>query len=121
MKILILPLFLISFGVFAQEEHPIANHPDNDSCSFYLPNVVTPDGDCYDCHAFAPVFSGDCKYSDYSFTIFNRWGEIIFKSEKPDEKWWCDEFADGTYIWQLKFTTERGSKRKHRGHVTVLK
>ena len=30
-------------------------------------------------------------YTDYEFRIYNRWGEVIFATTNPEQKW------DGTY------------------------
>ncbi|MBN4071411.1 gliding motility-associated C-terminal domain-containing protein [Crocinitomix catalasitica] len=126
MKLLLIPLLLLSLNLNAQENHPVANHPDNDTCTFYARNVITPAGDCYDCSYFRIIFSGGCKVTDYQLTIFNRWGELIFESDNPDLPWdgsYSDHglVQDDVYFWQLKLTYEGEEERTHRGRVTVLK
>ena len=93
---------------------------------FYVPNVVTPDGDQYN-QTFFPVFTSGVDPYDYHLTIFNRWGEIIFESYNYNFGWNCrygsrDVVQDGVYVWQIEFGEKLSDKRQmHRGHVTVLR
>lgn len=59
--------------------------------SLYVPNTFTPDGDKFN-NVFTPVSGYDL--SDWTFKVFNRWGEVIFESSKQGEGW------DGTYNGQ---------------------
>jgi gliding motility-associated-like protein len=93
---------------------------------FYVPNVMTPDGDKFN-ESFQPVFTSGFDPFDFHLTIFNRWGEIIFESFNA-EKGWNGHYGDGglvddgVYVWQIEFKESMSDKRHtHRGHVTVLK
>ena len=98
----------------------------NEIVLFYVPNVITPDGDLYN-EVFRPVFTSGVDPFDYHLTIFNRWGEIIFESYNYDTGWnghYGDGglVPDGVYIWQIEFGEKLTDKKQtHRGHVTVLK
>ena len=59
---------------------------------FYMPNVFSPNGDSHN-DGFGPV--GVEFTTSFKFIIFNRWGEIMFQSNDPNEKW------DGTYKGEL--------------------
>ncbi|MBK9509463.1 MAG: gliding motility-associated C-terminal domain-containing protein [Cytophagaceae bacterium] len=49
----------------------------------FIPEVFTPNGD-----NFNPDFEISIdNYSDYDLKIYNRWGEIVFESKDPNEKW----------------------------------
>ncbi|MBK7128655.1 MAG: gliding motility-associated C-terminal domain-containing protein [Crocinitomicaceae bacterium] len=93
---------------------------------FYVPNVITPDGDPHN-QVFKPVMTSGIDMYDYHLTIFNRWGEIVFESYNYDFGWdgtYGDKglVEDGVYIWQIEFGEKLSDKKqKHRGHVTVLK
>ncbi|MBD3637481.1 MAG: gliding motility-associated C-terminal domain-containing protein [Crocinitomicaceae bacterium] len=93
---------------------------------FYVPNVVTPDGDLFN-ETFFPVFTSGVDPFDYHLTIFNRWGEIVFESYDYNYGWNCHYgdgglVKDGVYIWQIEFGEKLTDKKQmHRGHVTVLK
>ncbi|UKN03872.1 PKD domain-containing protein [Paracrocinitomix mangrovi] len=93
---------------------------------FYVPNVFTPDGNSIN-NDFKPIFYSGLDIYDYHLTIFDRWGEIVFESYNASVGW-NGHFGDGglvqdgSYVWQLEFgVTMSDEKKKHRGHVTVLK
>lgn len=53
-------------------------------CNVFIPNSFTPNDDGKN-DTFKPKFY--CDFEDYSIEIFNRWGELIFKSNNPSEAW----------------------------------
>jgi gliding motility-associated-like protein len=92
---------------------------------YYVPNAFTPDGDGYNSN-FKPVMLPGFFPADYTFTIFNRWGELLFVSYNQNIGWdgiYGGQLVDdGVYIWEITYR-ENGTDRKHKmiGHVTVLK
>ena len=56
----------------------------------YIPNTFTPDGNEIN-HVFLPIFTSGFDPEDFYLTIYNRWGELIFKSYNSEIAW------DGTY------------------------
>ncbi|MBX2940417.1 MAG: gliding motility-associated C-terminal domain-containing protein, partial [Ferruginibacter sp.] len=81
----------------------IVVHVNSNSDNFYLiPSAFTPNNDgLNDC--FGVKHWGDLTY--LSFSIFNRWGELIFKSHNP-AKCWDGRFKGkmqfaGTYVYQI--------------------
>lgn len=90
----------------------------------YVPNTITPDGDLYN-EVFTPYFNGIDIY-DYTLTVFNRWGEIMFVSHDVTVGWngtYGGELVpSGVYVWHIN-TQEVTSDKKleYHGHVTVLK
>jgi gliding motility-associated-like protein len=93
---------------------------------FFIPNTFTPNGNGTN-DVFKPVITAGIDMYDFHFTIFNRWGEIIFESFNPAGGWDGtygdrDIIEDGVYVWQLEFgETMSDKKHRHRGHVTILK
>lgn len=65
-----------------------------DELYWFVPNSFTPDGDEVN-NYFTPIFSPGFDVQDYTFLIFNRWGEVIFESKDMTVGW------DGTYIGQI--------------------
>jgi gliding motility-associated-like protein len=69
------------------------------------------------------------KYvKNLQFTIFNRWGEIIFYTEDPNEGWDGTYrgvlMETGTYPWTLVYDPQEdefGGTRHEKGAVTILK
>jgi gliding motility-associated-like protein len=92
---------------------------------FYIPNAFTPDGNEYN-NVFTPIFSNKRKIENYSLSIYNRWGEIVFETKDVDFGWdgfYKNKMAEsGTYIWQLQFTNLFNSKKEQiNGHINLLR
>jgi len=92
--------------------------------TFYVPNSFTPNGDAHN-ETFAVV---GLNMEDFEMLIFNRWGELIYKSNNPQEAW--DGNAKGrkvqedVYVWRIHYGVNLPSgkiqNRERIGHVTVL-
>jgi gliding motility-associated-like protein len=63
-------------------------------CHFYLPNAFSPNGDGVN-DEFYPVF--DCSIRNYLITITDRWGNVVFTSTNPDERWQGQNAQPGVY------------------------
>ena len=90
----------------------------------YVPNAFTPDGDIYN-NTFFPVISGGYTTEDYSFLIFNRWGEVVFLSES-ETNWWNGTFKNeacmnNLYIWTCEVTFNNGKTEKLKGEVYLMR
>jgi gliding motility-associated-like protein len=92
--------------------------------TFYVPNSFTPNGDAHN-ETFAVV---GLNMEDFEMLIFNRWGELIYKSNNPQEAW--DGTVNGkkvqqdVYVWRIYYGVNLPSgkiqNRERIGHVTVL-
>lgn len=94
----------------------------------YIPNAFTPDNDGVN-DSFLPLGQG---YSavQYEFLVFNRWGEIVFKTSDPNEPWigqnnqmGGEHFVeDGVYMYSV---TALGyhelSAETFRGSITIVR
>ena len=92
--------------------------------SVYVPNTFTPDGDGIN-DDFLPIIR-DAADRDYSLTVFDRWGQVIFSSSDLTTGW--DGSVDGhepktdVYVWLMRVRSDVDNMmREFRGHVTVLK
>src|SRR5690606_22637904 len=89
----------------------------------YIPNAFTPNGLN---PIFKPVLS-DFDPTNYDFTIFDRWGQAIFKTSDPTQGWdgklkISGKIANtGTYIYYVKLHDGNGIEIIKRGYVTLLK
>jgi gliding motility-associated-like protein len=98
---------------------------------FYFPNVFAPNpsgspGRQYNPNdpsneIFHPVFQNVAEYHLY---IYNRWGELIFETEKLDEGWdgYCGSVrcTEGVYVWRADIKYVNGERKVHYGDVTLL-
>ena len=90
----------------------------------YVPNTFTPNGDESN-PAFLPILNGLDDY-DYQFTIYNRWGELLFKTSSIHQSWDGSYdgkiVPDGTYVWRIELSKiENADKIVREGYVNVLK
>jgi hypothetical protein len=89
----------------------------------YIPNAFTPGGLN---PIFKPVIS-DFDGAGYDFSIFDQWGQVIFKTANPDDGWdgsikLSGKLANtGTYVYFVKLHDGDGIEIIKRGHVTLLK
>lgn len=96
----------------------------NDSYAVHAPNTFTPNDDAIN-DGWFPVLGGH-DVERYRLTVFNRWGEAVWSSEKPGEGWdgryGGAPAMDGVYAWRLdtRDLTE-GSQHRYFGHVTLLR
>lgn len=95
-------------------------------CPIYIPNAFTPDRNGMN-EEFRPEF--DCPVARYLFTVFDRWGREVWKSEDPLEGWdgggeGLAGMASGIYGWKLELrprTVKENTERKLFGHVVLLR
>ena len=93
---------------------------------YFIPNTFTPDDDKYN-QLFMPIVTAGYLKDTYEFTIFNRWGEIIFNTKDLNEGWngttpTAEESQDGTYTWQMYIKDSRkGVRHIFVGHVNLIR
>ena len=90
----------------------------------YAPNAFTPNGDGVN-DVFIPYLKGE-RPETYSLLIFDRWGELIFKS--TDEKLGWDgtnknmKAKEDVYVWKIKVKDAQNSDTHEKtGSVTLLR
>jgi gliding motility-associated-like protein len=89
----------------------------------FIPNVFSPDGaGPIGNDKFVVVASG---YISYQITIFNRWGEVLYRSTKLEEPW--DGIYNGepcqmdAYVYEVKITSFAGELYKYNGTVVLMR
>jgi gliding motility-associated-like protein len=92
---------------------------------FYIPNSFTPDGDMFN-QTFQPVFTSGFDPFNFTLTIYNRWGELIFESHDAKVGWdgtyGGKLVQEGTYTWKIEFkATNNDDKFEHSGHVNFIR
>ena len=86
----------------------------------YLPNTFTPDGDGKN-EVFTPKGFRMDKLESYQFIVYNRWGEIVFNTDKVAEGWNGENAIVGKYAWAIIITDEMGALQKKVGEVLLIK
>lgn len=92
------------------------------SCNIYVPNTFTPNGDENN-PTWRP--SSACIYSAYELSVYNRWGELIFRTNQPEFGWdgtYNGQMVkEGTYVYTIFYTTEENLGESLKGHVNVIR
>ena len=89
----------------------------------YIPNAFTPNNDGMN-DAFKVVIS---EVTQYELDIFNRWGELVFHSEDPDEVWignvnGGEHYAPaGMYNYRLKWKGARTDAEEMLGTFQLMR
>lgn len=86
----------------------------------HVPNAFTPNNDG-DNDAFSPQGLRMNKYQEYELCIYNKWGDVIFKTQDINDSWEAKDNPNGVYNWVVIITDELGAVRKMTGVVTVIK
>ncbi len=93
---------------------------------FFVPNAFTPNGDG-DNDFFKPIVN---SLENYAFSIYSRWGQLIFKTTNLGEGWDGrtpngDDAGVGVYVWEISHTvnTAEGSLQEvqQRGTVNLIR
>lgn len=89
---------------------------------FYLPTAFTPNGDGLN-EVARPYLVG--MKSLKNFSIFNRWGNLLFFTTKYGEGWngkyKGQDQAVGVYVWILEFYNTDGKLITEKGNITLIR
>lgn len=87
-----------------------------------MPNAFTPNRDGRN-DVLKPLHSPYLK--DVHLTVFNRYGQIIFRSTPVQRGWDGTQEGravdNGTYIWTVQYLDFQGSQRKMKGTVLLIR
>lgn len=91
------------------------------ACNVYIPNAFTPDnGDMLNPNF--RIFTGNVDL--FSFAVYDRWGQVMFQSQNPDEGWngynGKKAAAQGVYVYKLLYRFPGGKETVLTGSVTLL-
>lgn len=94
-------------------------------CYTDLPNSFTPNGDGHNDY-FYPRQLLSRGVTEFSMTIFDRWGQKIFETRNIDGRGWDGKFNDqdqpvGVYIYQISASFKDGTNENFTGNVTLLR
>jgi gliding motility-associated-like protein len=87
----------------------------------YVPNAFTVGGEN---PVFLPVISL-VDYNNYSFTIFDRWGQVVFRTNDVHQGWNGSMngkiLEESTYVYVIRLHDGDGNEITQRGNVTLLR
>lgn len=89
---------------------------------YYMPSAFTPNDDNIN-ETFKPI--GLAFAINYKFIVFNRWGEILFNTDNPQNGW--DGKFDGElveqdlYFYRLEFVGVDELRHEEKGNIMILR
>ncbi len=93
------------------------------SCQMLFPNAFSPEiANSSENETFRPLYKG---IKEYKLEIFNRWGELVFVSNDPEDEW--DGIYKGVlskqdvYVWKATWVCINDEKYMKVGDVTLLR
>lgn len=95
----------------------------NPEFTFFIPNAFSPNGDGIN----DEFFGSGVGIAKYELIIFDRWGNLIFYTDKLNDKWnghanHGSEIAQqDVYVWKVKLTDVFDKKHNYIGTVTIVK
>jgi gliding motility-associated-like protein len=109
-----------TFGCNDTVQHTVRINPQP---SLYIPNAFSPGYDNLN-DVFLPVGNG---ISDFSMSIFDRWGKEIFKTNSMDNGWdgtikgSREMVTEGTYVYKIEIKDALQIPRSYVGSVSVVR
>lgn len=89
---------------------------------YYLPTAFTPNGDGLNDVAIPYLVR---MKSLKSFSVFNRWGNLIFRTTTEGEGWDGTykgmQQDNGVYVWMLEFITTENQLVMEKGTITIIR
>jgi gliding motility-associated-like protein len=92
---------------------------------FYAPNAFTPDDN--GSNDEFRVYGDGIDNTTFEMRIYDRWGEMIFRSNDVYKGWNGKRNNQGelvqedVYVWKVNFKDWDGKKHQYIGHVTIVK
>lgn len=94
-------------------------------CYIDIPNAFTPNNDGVNDYFF-PRQLLSRKVTRFRMQVFNRWGQIVFETDKTDGRGWDGKFNDreqpgGVYIYRVDVEIDGQHQEHYDGNVTLMR
>ncbi|WP_163323092.1 PKD domain-containing protein [Draconibacterium mangrovi] len=93
--------------------------------SVHTPNAFRPDSEIPENRTFMPVGLG-ADVDRFNLQIFDRWGQLIFESDTPDNTWdgttkKGEPAPKGNYVWISHYFDIQGYEHDQKGQVLLIR
>ena len=93
-----------------------------DSCHIYVPSAFTPNNDGIN---DVMLWWGDCEPEFFHAEIYNRYGQLVFMSDNPQESWDGNfnskKTATGIYVYKLVYKLPYQQKKVVNGTLNLIR
>lgn len=73
----------------------------------FIPNAISPNSDGMNDH-FSISGTG---FVSYNFTVYSRWGSIVYKSQGHLDQWSPDSYSQGLYLVSIELISPSGARK----------
>lgn len=93
-------------------------------CYLYIPNSFTPNDDDRN-ERFLVQPNTECQLEQYTFSLFNRWGQLVFETANVEFLW--DGTANGrslpvdVYVYRVAYKFDKGPQTYKWGHISLVR
>ena len=91
-------------------------------CKFYVPDIFSPNLDGIN-DDFRPL--SDCVAEDYALLIFNRWGQLVYKTQDASDRWdgryQGADCAPGVYTYLLTYAFPWQTEKRLSGALVLIR
>lgn len=119
------PIQLIVTNNFGCADTAYGNIIIDPIVTFYAPNAFTPGGN--DLNDEFMVKASGIDYDSFEMRIYDRWGELIYRSNNIYSGWNGRRNNQGelvqqdVYVWKVTFRDFDQTPHQYLGHVTIVK
>ena len=113
-----------SIGIVGEVRFPNVISPNNDNFNTLMrPFLIAPNGD----KIILEKTDVSYTFDEFQLEIYNRWGELVFKSHTTEPFWdghmGAEESGDGVFYYIARWSLLCGDTREHdaAGHFEVLR
>lgn len=94
-------------------------------CYLDIPNSFTPNGDGVNDY-FLPRQLLSRGLEKFKMSIYNRWGQLIFETDRLNGRGWDGRFNEkeqpmDVYVYLIEATFKHGVSEKYQGNVTLVR
>jgi gliding motility-associated-like protein len=93
-----------------------------DVCELSIANVFTPNGDGIN-DKFYPLTK--CTTEQYEFFIYNRWGQLVYKTTNQTDKWDGkyreEDCSEGVYMYLIRYKYPTQPAKNVYGSISLLR
>jgi gliding motility-associated-like protein len=100
------------------------NAPPSPDCKVLAPTAFSPNGDGRN-DVFKTALYGSCNLEHYQLMIYNRWGQVVYKTSDPEDGWNGIHFSlqapPGAYVYLVKYKFRGYRNQTANGSLVLIR